>query len=55
MREQEMTEDTKTSPLSEAWAFITSIGDIIRAPGGAVAMNNNGHGAYADARKTLSL
>lgn len=50
-----MSENTKTSPLSEAWAFITSIGGAICAHVGAVAVNSNGHGVYADARKTLSL
>lgn len=50
-----MTEGTKTSHLSDASAFITSIGGAIRPNVGAVAVNSNGHGVYADARKTLSL
>ena len=50
-----MSENIKTSPLSEARASITSIGDLIRAHVGAVAVNSRRHGAYADARKTLSL
>lgn len=50
-----MSENTKTSPLSEAWAFITRIAGAIRAHVGEVAVSSNGHGVYADARKTLSL
>ena len=50
-----MTESTQTSPVSEARAFIASIGGAIRPNVGAVAVNCNGRGAYADARKTLSL
>lgn len=50
-----MSENIKTSPLSEARVFIASVGGAIRAHVGAVAVNSNGHGAYADARKTLSL
>lgn len=50
-----MTEDTKISPLSEAPAFITSIGGAIRPHVGAFAVNSNGYGVYAAARKTLSL
>ena len=50
-----MTEYTKTGPLSDAWAFNRSIDDVMRAPVGAVAVNSNGHGVYADARKTLSF
>ena len=51
MRGQEMTESTKTSPLSETSTFITSIADAIRPNVGAVAVNSNGHGAYADLEK----
>lgn len=50
-----MTEGTKTSYLSEASACIASIGGAIRPTVGAVAVHSNGHGFYADARKTLSL
>ena len=50
-----MSENIKTSPLSEARAFIASIGGAIRAYAGAVAVNSNGHGVHAHARKTLSL
>ncbi|WP_157979480.1 hypothetical protein [Rhodoferax ferrireducens] len=50
-----MTEGTKTSPLSEASAFITNIGNAIRPHVGAVAVNSNGRGVYTGARKTLSL
>jgi len=50
-----MTESIKTSPLSEASTFITSIADAIRQHVSAVAVNSKGHGAYAEVRKTLSL
>lgn len=50
-----MSENTKTSLLSEVRAFIASIGGAIRAHVGAVVVNSIRHGVYADARKTLSL
>ena len=50
-----MTESTKIDPLNDARASIASIGDVIRAPVGAVAMNGHGHSVYASARKILSL
>lgn len=51
MRGREMTEDTQTRPLSEAWASITRIGDAIRSRVGAVAVNSNGRGVHADFEK----
>jgi hypothetical protein len=47
MRGQETTESTKKSPLSDPWAFIASIGNIFRPPGGALTVNSRVHGVYA--------
>ena len=55
MRGQEMSKNTKTSRLSEAWALNVSIADANRVHVGALSVNSNGHGERANVRKTLSL
>ena len=55
MKGQEMTYETKTGPLSEAQASITSIGGTIHSRLDALAVDISNYDAYAGNRKTLRL
>jgi hypothetical protein len=55
MRGEEMTEDTKTGPLSKASALMTSIGGAILPPDDVIAMESNRRGVYANAQKAIEL